>query len=72
MAGCCAYMLCQLLEIEHYKKAGTRLLALKLKGIIEKRERSEGQSRLIMENLMPVLLKRAGPYFLTSSAYIGC
>lgn len=54
MIGCCAYMLCQLLEIEH-KKAGTRLLAQKLKEIIRKEERLEGQSLLIMENLMPVL-----------------
>lgn len=64
MIGCCAYMLCQLLEIEHYKKAGTRLLALKLKEVIEKRERLEGQSLLIMENLMPILLETCRAVFL--------
>lgn len=64
MIGCCAYMLCQLLEIGHYKKAGTRRLALKLKEIIEKREPSKEQPLLIMENLMPVLQEACRAVFL--------
>ena len=64
MIGCCAYMLCQLLEIEHYKKTGTRLLARKLKDAIEKRDPQEEQPLLIMENLMPVLQETCRTVFL--------
>lgn len=64
MIGCCAYMLCQLLEIERNKKAVVCWLAQKLKEVIEKKERSGGQSLLIMENLLPVLQEACRTVFV--------